>query len=74
MHVPAWSLIRGNGNTEIATRGLNMAYATKMESFVKTPLTIMNTVLDITVGNHHFDPFSLVLWPLENQHWANVTQ
>ena len=37
MHVPAWGLIRENGNTSMATRGAKLGlWGKKMESFLKT--------------------------------------
>ena len=82
MHVPAWGLIRGNGNTEIVTRGAKLGLC---GLFVKTTLTSVNTMFEIDwvsiiPHNGTFSdigqkpPFSFILWPLEGQNLANVAE
>ena len=44
MHVPAWGLIRRNGNTETVTRGAKLGL---YGLFVKTPLTSVNTMFEL---------------------------
>ena len=75
MHVPARGLIRGNGNTEMVTKGAKLGLC---GLFVKTALTIVNTMFEIDwviIISHNVTfsdidqkpSFSVILWPLESQ-------
>ena len=39
----------------------------------KSELDFVNT-FEIMVRNQHFEPFSVIFWPLEGQNWPNVAQ
>ena len=82
IHVPAWGLIRGNGNTEMVTIGAKLGLC---GLFLNTLLTSANTMFKIDwviiiphdgtfsdIGQK--PPFSVILWPLEGQNLANVAQ
>ena len=82
MHIPAWGLIRGNGNTEMVTWGAKLGLH---GLFMKTPLTSVNTMFErdqviIIPHNGTFSDngrkptFSVILWPLECQNLANLAQ
>ena len=82
MQVPTRCLIRGNGNTGMVTRGAQLGLC---GLFVKTPLTIGNTLFEIDgviiiPHNATFSelgqkpPFSGILWPLEGWNLTNVAQ
>ena len=54
MHVPAWGLIRGNGNTEMVTRRAELGLCgLKMEVFVKTALTSVHIIFEIDRVIHY---------------------
>ena len=75
MHVPARGLIRGNGYTEMVTKGAKLGLC---GLFVKTALTSVNTMFEIDwviIISHNVTfsdidqkpSFSVILWPLESQ-------
>ena len=77
MHVPAWGLIRGNGKTEMATEGQNLAnVAQKRINSEHTPNISVDTKFELDCGNTFSDngrkPILIILCPPEGQKLANV--
>ena len=75
MCIPAWGLIRGNGNTEMVTRGAILGLC---GLFVKTPLTSVNPMFEIdwVIIISHNGIFSDIGQkpPYHHFHLANVVQ